>query len=95
MDKGAWWVIIHGGHKESDITEQQILTYLSVIWLANIFTLLMVSFAVQKLLSLMFHVFIFCCLSFRCDFQKIHCKDPHQIGLSEVKSSHSVVSDSL
>ena len=46
MDRGAWWVIIHGGHKESDTTEQQILTSLSVLWLANIFTWLMVSFAV-------------------------------------------------
>ena len=22
MDKGDWWAIVHGGHKESDMTEQ-------------------------------------------------------------------------
>jgi len=22
MDRGAWWATVHGGHKESDITEQ-------------------------------------------------------------------------
>ena len=22
MDKGAWWGTVHGGHKESDTTEQ-------------------------------------------------------------------------
>ena len=22
MDRGVWWVIVHGGHKESDTTEQ-------------------------------------------------------------------------
>ena len=21
MDRGAWWALVHGGHKESDITE--------------------------------------------------------------------------
>ena len=21
MDRGAWWAIVHGGHKESDMTE--------------------------------------------------------------------------
>ena len=21
MDRGAWWAIVHGGHKESDLTE--------------------------------------------------------------------------
>ena len=23
MDKGVWWATVHGGHKESDMTEQQ------------------------------------------------------------------------
>ena len=22
VDRGAWWAIVHGGHKESDTTEQ-------------------------------------------------------------------------
>ena len=22
MDRGAWWATVHGGHKESDTTEQ-------------------------------------------------------------------------
>ena len=22
MDRGAWWVTVHGGHKESDMTQQ-------------------------------------------------------------------------
>ena len=22
MDRGAWWATVHGGHKESDMTEQ-------------------------------------------------------------------------
>ena len=22
MDRGAWWTTVHGGHKESDTTEQ-------------------------------------------------------------------------
>ena len=26
MDRGAWWAIVHGGHKESDTTEQLTLT---------------------------------------------------------------------
>ena len=21
MDRGAWWATVHGGHKESDVTE--------------------------------------------------------------------------
>ena len=21
MDRGAWWAVVHGGHKESDMTE--------------------------------------------------------------------------
>ena len=28
MDRGAWWAIVHGGHKESDTTEQLTLTLL-------------------------------------------------------------------
>ena len=23
MDRGAWWVTVHGGHKESDTTQRQ------------------------------------------------------------------------
>ena len=22
MDRGAWWAIVHGGHKELDMTEE-------------------------------------------------------------------------
>ena len=28
MDKGAWWAIVHGVHKESDMTEQLTLSLL-------------------------------------------------------------------
>ena len=28
MDRGAWWAIVHGGHKESDMTEQLTLSLL-------------------------------------------------------------------
>ena len=27
MDRGAWWAIVHGGHKESGMTEGLILQY--------------------------------------------------------------------
>ena len=29
MDRGAWWAIVHGGHKESDTTEQ--LTHFRIL----------------------------------------------------------------
>ena len=27
MDRGAWWVTVHGSHKELDITEQVTLSF--------------------------------------------------------------------
>ena len=30
MDRGAWWATVHGGHKESDITEQLNLPYIYI-----------------------------------------------------------------
>ena len=31
MDKGAWWAAVHGGHKESDTTEELTLSLFSII----------------------------------------------------------------
>ena len=30
MDRGAWWVTVPGGHKESDMTERLTLSHFSV-----------------------------------------------------------------
>ena len=27
MDRGTWWAVVHGGHKESDMTEPLTLYY--------------------------------------------------------------------
>ena len=30
MDRGAWWATVHGGDKESDMTEQLILSLIYI-----------------------------------------------------------------
>ena len=59
MDRGAWWATVHGGHKESDITEQLNNNNLEIsvcspvaLFLKNILTFSSSSTFLYKFLSL-------------------------------------------
>ena len=35
MDRGAWWAIVHGGRKKSDLTER-LSTHAPLMWCCNV-----------------------------------------------------------